>query len=991
MKNQSTNQKFKLASIKQIIQPLVITCICLFLFGKLLAQGGDWQVLDQRMECVISSAAKEIVSDNQAMANRYNEFATNALAWDWNIVNQTTGDFDNWIIGAVFENEPEARAWWEGEGLHHFYYDDSNSSINYWDYKMPVIFHDSVAVLKYRGFDNVGVEGTLWWKYDRFVFRTGNITKLTKDALVTNFLNSNMEKMYEKALECHLFDPVVEIDHFEFTDVPEEVYYPCETGPPTVWLYEDGANILESFSDSISVSLIQNDQIVETWNQVCDYGYSSTQATLTVKLHKARQSYEDVKIRVQYKNITAMSTAFDILYPYKARFTEYPEEVSYEETFQLKISVEKLVSSLGTFSGDLHIREMYTGWEAFIPLYSKTISFTAPDAEQYGNLDELWFIVSACADSPPSSDELIIIIEDAVVETTGGFEDVYSFGGEGNDSGTGIAAGEDPTELFITGEFAGSAIFGDQDLLSEGNDDIYIGKWNYLLNKFEWIQKYGSPTENDSPEEVNENHATHELDLLFDSGEVIKIANGEEEIVRPAGSNVVVSRLNKNTGSVEWVTVSSLPGFESESALKSTIESRHFSEDIESDNNGNCFVTGRYYENIVFTGTDGISNWSAEGSSEYRELFLVKFSNSGEVLWGFNAKGNDDVRGRKIIADSQGNVYLVASYDDSVNMDSYEFNDGRGAFIIKFSPSGEILWLLDIKEQCYINGIVLDNEEQNFFITGRAKDNCNFGGMIWENTEPEYTRLFYARITTDGVPVWIKHGGTTSEDESHWPQDMDIDSKNNIYITGYFREGNLSFGQINLVPDNMDSGNNIIFAAAFNEDGDVLWADKAADNPVGYEDGNRDNAKGITIDGKDNCYITGVFRYEAEFGGNNVTGAGENDAFIAKVSGGIITGIDEKIIEKKLDYSTLSQNYPNPFSQITKINYSIAEYGFVSLKVYNILGEEIIELVNKEQFPGFYTIDFESGGLKPGIYFFQLNTKNSRLTNKMILINNYQE
>lgn len=998
MKNTHKHSSLIHHFIKQKKHLILIICIFSFIIGKLFAQNDEeWQILDQRMECVITKAAKDISDDEQSTATRYNDFASNiepirALSWDWNMTDHQTGDFIHWIIGAVFENAEEATTWWQDKGLHLDGYDDSNGDIDYWDYKKPENFHGYEAVLKYRGFEGTSVEGTFWWKTGRFIFQIGNISKTTKEDLVSNFLKPEAETIFDKTAECQLFDPIVTIDHFIFEDIPDEVYYQCYSTDIYVWPYDKAGRRLSSFPDSLSVSLIQNESVIESWKESAIIGLENlNEAGFIIHMNHLSQDYENVKILVQYQNIITVSTEFDIKYINRARFTDYPEEVSYEETIQLVMTIETLIPEITDARDVIEIREVFTGWKADINSPSWSIAYTCPSAIDLGSIDELWFKITTCRWSSQCSDEIFIPIEDAVVETNEGFHDVYSFGGEGFDSGNGIAAGEDPTEIFITGQVVGTALFGDQNLVAEGEDDIYIGKWNYLLNKFEWIQKYGSTTDNDSPGKarVVEDIGTLEImEVIYNSGEIIRMGNGGAELVRPPGNNVVVNRINKTTGSLEWATASNQPGMENPLAMKGATESRHYGKDVISDNNGNCFVTGYYYDNIVFTGAVGTSIWASYGSSENKELFLVKFSNTGELQWGFKATGNDDVQGRKIITDSLGNVYLATSYDNSVNLESYEFNDGRGAFIIKFSPAGEIIWLKDIKKQCYIYGLVLDNNEQNFFITGRARHDCDFAGMVWENTETEYTRLFYAKFTTNGDPVWIKHGGTTSEDETHWPQDMDIDSHNNIYITGYFREGNLSFGHINLVPDNMASSNNIIFAAAFNEEGDVLWADKAADNPVGYEDGNKDYGKGISIDNEGNCYITGTYRYEATFGDNTITGAGETDAFIAKLSGGKITGIrNPGILSKRLN-AELSQNFPNPFSQNTIIRYTLAEYGYVSIKVYNIAGEKITELVNKQQAHGNYEVIFNAGNYKPGLYIYQLNTRDTQITKKMILINN---
>ncbi len=85
----------------------------------------------------------------------------------------------------------------------------------------------------------------------------------------------------------------------------------------------------------------------------------------------------------------------------------------------------------------------------------------------------------------------------------------------------------------------------------------------------------------------------------------------------------------------------------------------------------------------------------------------------------------------------------------------------------------------------------------------------------------------------------------------------------------------------------------------------------------------------------------------------------------------------------------LSQNYPNPFNPITTIEFQIASAsggGFVSLKVYDILGREVATLVNEEKHAGNYEVTFDGSGLSSGIYFYKFNTENYTSVKKMILM-----
>jgi hypothetical protein len=87
----------------------------------------------------------------------------------------------------------------------------------------------------------------------------------------------------------------------------------------------------------------------------------------------------------------------------------------------------------------------------------------------------------------------------------------------------------------------------------------------------------------------------------------------------------------------------------------------------------------------------------------------------------------------------------------------------------------------------------------------------------------------------------------------------------------------------------------------------------------------------------------------------------------------------------------LEQNYPNPFNPITLINYSVPEDCILKIKVYNLLGEEIAELVNQEISKGSYSVEWNANGVSSGIYFyvldaFGINKKNFIITKKMLLM-----
>jgi hypothetical protein len=87
-----------------------------------------------------------------------------------------------------------------------------------------------------------------------------------------------------------------------------------------------------------------------------------------------------------------------------------------------------------------------------------------------------------------------------------------------------------------------------------------------------------------------------------------------------------------------------------------------------------------------------------------------------------------------------------------------------------------------------------------------------------------------------------------------------------------------------------------------------------------------------------------------------------------------------------VDNFILDQNYPNPFNPSTTISYTLAERSAVSLKVYDVLGNEVANLVNTTQEAGKQSITFDAGNLASGLYIYTLNAGNFTSSRKMMLL-----
>ncbi|HRI85780.1 MAG TPA: T9SS type A sorting domain-containing protein [Ignavibacteria bacterium] len=82
----------------------------------------------------------------------------------------------------------------------------------------------------------------------------------------------------------------------------------------------------------------------------------------------------------------------------------------------------------------------------------------------------------------------------------------------------------------------------------------------------------------------------------------------------------------------------------------------------------------------------------------------------------------------------------------------------------------------------------------------------------------------------------------------------------------------------------------------------------------------------------------------------------------------------------------LSQNYPNPFNPSTNINFDLPSDGYVSLKIFDMSGKEIMALVNEVKTAGYYSINFNASGLSSGIYYYTISADNFKASKKMLLL-----
>ncbi|MDQ3020974.1 MAG: T9SS type A sorting domain-containing protein [Bacteroidota bacterium] len=409
-----------------------------------------------------------------------------------------------------------------------------------------------------------------------------------------------------------------------------------------------------------------------------------------------------------------------------------------------------------------------------------------------------------------------------------------------------------------------------------------------------------------------------------------------------------------------------------------------------------AFVTGGETINATYKTTNGGTNWIQLNTSIFRPFWSICAKDANTVFAG------DDGTGGRINFYKTTNGGINWTLIDSISGVTAVNNGFRG---IRFSNSIPSF------------GIAYAEGNNGDFYIYKTRD----GGNIWTRSlipgYPGYRitgglnvidSLFYAFGTFRGPPSMIitTDGGVT------WNlRNVDLPSGGNNVTRGLaFNEnkltgiagssstpsiartttGGLNWLEIdvgNIVINHLGpimrwiEGTNICYLTAKEPSligGVMSGVLKSTDGGLNWTPMTTSDLGIIYMDTKrigSNIYGYSISTLPGAFGGN----------LVLKVTDAIV-GINQ-ISELVPDGYNLSQNYPNPFNPITVIRYSLIENRFATLKVYDMLGNEITTLVNEKQNAGTYEVDFDGSNFSSGVYFYKLLVDGNIIdTKRMVLL-----
>lgn len=486
-------------------------------------------------------------------------------------------------------------------------------------------------------------------------------------------------------------------------------------------------------------------------------------------------------------------------------------------------------------------------------------------------------------------------------------------------------------------------------MISGQQNDFLTVKCNSSGNK-QWSKIYNGPQNGD---DVSVATFVDALGNVYVTGYSRYVPNAYK----------IVTLKYSATGNLLWVT-----------AFDSLSESSSQPKDIWVDNSGFVYVTGNI--NLVgFTGTDFvIIKMDSNGE-------IVNYTYFGQIV-GISDYGTD------VITDNDGNIYVGGDSWKNVSL-------GREAVIIKYSQSLATQW------RVHVNGN--DSSFNEFMVDLELDDSGNLYALCRLQNDPGFTDFAVLKINSNGGVVWhVEYDENGGQDI---PEAMTMDDNGNIFVTGRVRRAsgdgyndfavikynndgieqwktyydgpqNLDDDPIDIV---LDQDGNVFVCGESNRDGFAFKFIVVKYDPTGvfeweyvYDEEVNSKAMSLKVDNNGFVYAAG----EAE------VPAGDVDLFAVKLSKA--SGVNDE--DNLADNFVLFQNYPNPFNPSTKISWQLPVGGQVTLKVYDVLGNEVATLVDEYKPAGSYEVEFNASGINSGVYFYKLQAGSYTETKKLVLL-----
>ena len=358
---------------------------------------------------------------------------------------------------------------------------------------------------------------------------------------------------------------------------------------------------------------------------------------------------------------------------------------------------------------------------------------------------------------------------------------------------------------------------------------------------------------------------------------------------------------------------------------------------IAMDTSGNIYVTGYFAGGSVTFDTVTVSTVSPGAN-----FFIVKYTPSGNALWGRVATGAGDQIGNSIATDRKNNVYVTGAFQNKIifGTDTVTTNTGESAFIVKYDATGNKLWAQAANVSGFGSGTdhirgegICTDVSGHTYISGMfssATMIMNSDTLMKISAGPT-SDIFLLKLDSLGNALWAKNYGANND--LYTNSSVTTDKFGNVFLTGGY--GNAMAMGSTMLP--MRSPGNKIFTAKLNSSGAVLWAQSAGLglNPSYGTDVAPNQGRSIVSDSSGNVWITGNLTDSATFGAISLYGF--TGVFLVKydplgnaVFGTSVNGTDYNA-GNGVSLDKNQTPYITGFFQslnLTFVPYTISNYGF---------------------------------------------------------------
>ena len=392
-------------------------------------------------------------------------------------------------------------------------------------------------------------------------------------------------------------------------------------------------------------------------------------------------------------------------------------------------------------------------------------------------------------------------------------------------------------------------------IVPEGNA-LYISSNLEVSN----INFTGSFNQNGTPFESSPWTTTGD-DLSYTTGKVGVGTTNPDANLHVGGNVYVSSNLEVDTTTISTTVSDDVPTVSWATSIGGT--SIDYGYGIATDSAGNVYVIGLYSGSV----TIGSTTLNSAGSND---AFVAKYDTSGTVQWARSIGGTDYDYGYGIATDSNGNVYVIGLYTDSVTIGSTTLNSSAGSndvFVAKYDTNGTVQWARSIGGTGSDSGFgIATDSNGNVYVIGRYVGLVTIGSTTLNSAGSNDT--FVAKYDTSGTVQWATSIGGTGSDVGYG---IATDSAGNVYVTGKY-VGSVTIGSTTL----NSAGSDDVFVAKYDASGTDQWARSIGGTGSEY-------GQAIATDSAGNVYVFGYYRNTTTFApGTTLTSVGNTDAFVAK-------------------------------------------------------------------------------------------------------------